>query len=744
MKMRFPSSSRSRIASALIAASALAALSACGGGDDAAVPAPTLGFTALGTTVEITNYMQTGRYPLPVRPAGVTTPNLLAQEASAVTYNKDTDTLFVVGDGSTAVVQVNKKGELIDSMTLAAGGSPQGTSFYDTEGISYVGAGKFVLIQERYRAVSQFTYTPNGTISLSDTQTVTLGTTVGNIGLEGLSYDPMTGGYVLVKEATPSGVFQTGINFTTLTATNGSPTTDNSVNLFDPALVGLTSFADIYALSNVLPATAIDYSHLLILSGPDGKVVQMDRTGKKIGSISVGIPPQNEGMTMDQNRVMYLANEVGGGTDHPELHVWSPTIDRRAVGVGSNLYLTFDKDVVAGTGSFVVQNDSGDRRTIAVTDATQVSISGKTVKIDPTLDLAANKPYTITYDAGIVKYADGALVGAVSNVATLAFKTYGPVDSTAPSLSSSSPADNATGVNATTISLTFNEAIAAGTGNIVITNGSTDVRNIAVTDATQVSITGTTLTITPATALIAGGAYSVQMAAGVVKDIAGNSYAGILSATTLNFTVAAAPPTVLNAGDVLFLGINTDSTDAYAFVILKAITAGTQIAFTDKDYTPGATPEFVANEAIGVWTADVAYAAGTIVTVQPDQAAGVAPIVDKGTYVGSSGGLSQGGETVYAFQGTVAGLTNTSYTSITVDRFLATINAGGAAAGTIPAAVTAAGSAFTFTTDNNKYGGSLDRSDLTVFANRVKDVLTNWTGGNDTTAFPLSSNSLFP
>jgi hypothetical protein len=30
-------------------------------------------------------------------------------------------------------------------MSLAAGSSPEGTEFYDTEGITYVGGGKFVL-----------------------------------------------------------------------------------------------------------------------------------------------------------------------------------------------------------------------------------------------------------------------------------------------------------------------------------------------------------------------------------------------------------------------------------------------------------------------------------------------------------------------------------------------------------------------------------------------------------------------
>ena len=63
----------------------------------------------------------------------------------------------MVGDGGTSVVQVTKTGALIDSMTLAPGSSPQGTEFYDTEGVSYVGGGKFVLNEERDRQANLFT-----------------------------------------------------------------------------------------------------------------------------------------------------------------------------------------------------------------------------------------------------------------------------------------------------------------------------------------------------------------------------------------------------------------------------------------------------------------------------------------------------------------------------------------------------------------------------------------------------------
>jgi hypothetical protein len=121
-------------------------------GGKASVPVGTIIGTDIGSPsstlagIDLSRYTRVGRYELP-EPTRTTAPNnisLLAQEASAVTYDWDTDTLFVVGDGGTSVVQVDKTGKLIDSMTLAKGSSPQGTEFFVPEGLAYVGGGKFV------------------------------------------------------------------------------------------------------------------------------------------------------------------------------------------------------------------------------------------------------------------------------------------------------------------------------------------------------------------------------------------------------------------------------------------------------------------------------------------------------------------------------------------------------------------------------------------------------------------------
>ncbi|HEY4330462.1 MAG TPA: SdiA-regulated domain-containing protein [Phycisphaerae bacterium] len=288
-------------------------------------------------SVDLSTYVRVGRYDLP-EPTRTQAPtnSLLAQEASAVTYDKDTDSLFVVGDGGTSVVQVSKTGQLIDSMTLAKDPTkPQGTYFYDTEGVTYVGGGKFVLVEERYRQANLFTYVPNTTLGGGNVQTVKLGTTIGNIGIEGMTYDPMTGSYIAVKEKQPEGIFQTFIDFTAGTATNGSPTTVNSNNLFDPALLGVNDMSDVYALSNLSSlAGHDDYSHLLVISQESGKVVETDRAGNIMSSLTLVSDPGNplsivdqgfEGVTMDDNGMLYLTSENGGGdVNHPQLWVFAP------------------------------------------------------------------------------------------------------------------------------------------------------------------------------------------------------------------------------------------------------------------------------------------------------------------------------------------------------------------------------------------------------------------------------------
>jgi uncharacterized protein len=287
------------------------------------------------TSINLSNYYLAGRYALPT-PANTTPPsggNLLAEEASAVTYNRDTGTLFIVGDGGRAVVQVSTTGSLIDSMTLPAGTSPQNNEFYDTEGLAYVGGGRFVMTEERYRTVVQFSYAPNSTLTRSATQTVDLGTNVGNTGLEGIAYDPLTSGFVVVNQEAGTGgslqrIFQTTVDFSALTASNGSSTTVNANALFNAANIGFTALSDVYALSNVNSFTGQPLAGNVLVVSLSGQVKEFDRSGTLLSTLNIagGAQPQAEGLTMDDNGVLYIVGEAGSGAtlNQSTLFVYAP------------------------------------------------------------------------------------------------------------------------------------------------------------------------------------------------------------------------------------------------------------------------------------------------------------------------------------------------------------------------------------------------------------------------------------
>ncbi len=723
----------------LLAAASALALAACGGGDDASptpapgaeLAAPTLSFVAPDESLDLSNYTLVGKYKLPVG----TGSNLLASEVSAVTWNKDTDTLFIVGDSGTSVTQVSKTGQLIDSMTLPADATkPQGTFFYDPEGLAYLGNGEFVLSEERYRQAVRFTYVGNSTLNAASAKVVKLGTTIGNIGLEGVSYDPITGGFIFVKEKTPMGIFQTDIDFTAGTASNGSPTTVDSTNLFDPALAGVADFGDVYALSNVLPASAKDRSHLMVLSQESGRILKMDRAGKTLGALDIEVAAQHEGITFDDQLNMYITNELGsGGNSGEELWVYAPTRAATAVGVGSNLYLNFNTEVKVGSGNIVLSSGS-DVHTIALSDASQVTFKGRTVVINPAKDLQAGTTYSIQYASGAIQGQGGESAAALGTQA-LSFTTVS--DITVPELVSSTPGDGALAVTGSRVLLTFNEAVKAGTGTITISNGTDDVRVLNANDLTQVTISGNTVDINPSADLRPGTAYHVLVSASAITDLAGNAFVGWSDTKQLDFTtVSSAIPTTLQAGDILFIGANADSPDAIAFILMRDINAGTSILFSDRDSLTAT------NESAFQWVADKAYALGTIVTIRPDQSPLVA---DKGSLLGKDGGISASSETVFAFQGSIADLANGAAGNLTVDRYLAAINVGGAAGdfdGTLKPALDPAGAYISLNADNAKYTGSLATTDLPALRARIAD-LANWTTSDDT-AFALTGNSLFP
>lgn len=213
----------------------------------------------------------------------------------------------------------------------------------------------------------------------------------------------------------------------------------------------------------------------------------------------------------------------------------APAFVGAVAAAGTNkVTVTFGETLKAGNPAataFVVKDGS------TVVGVTAAAVNGNTA----VLTLASNVTgaVTVSYDN---TNAVNKLQDAAGNVVTNFADKVASTDATAPTLVSSTPVDNSTAGKADNLVLTFSEDVVVGTGNITIVNAANaaDTRTIPVTDTAQVSVSGKVVTINPTADLTEGASYYVNVPASVVLDKAGNSYAGINDATTLNFTAAAA------------------------------------------------------------------------------------------------------------------------------------------------------------------------------------------------------------
>jgi methionine-rich copper-binding protein CopC len=151
--------------------------------------------------------------------------------------------------------------------------------------------------------------------------------------------------------------------------------------------------------------------------------------------------------------------------------------------------------------------------------------------------------------------ATWALSGAVDTVLFTVSNEGELVVAADPTLSSSTPADNATDVSlSANIELTFSEVVDVETGNITIkkTTGDVTVETIDVTSAKVTGSGTTTITVNPDTTLDAATEYYVLIDATAFDDVDGDSYAGISSTTALSFTTiadATAPTMTITAAE---------------------------------------------------------------------------------------------------------------------------------------------------------------------------------------------------
>jgi uncharacterized protein YjiK len=125
-----------------------------------------------------------------------------AQDASGAAFCPESGTLFVVLNGNTSLVEVTPAGEVKRVVRL--------DGFEDTEDVTYLGNGRFAVVEERRRNLCLFTLDPAAASVDYGAAEKTLVEKVppDNSGLEGVAWDAAGKRFFIVKEKKPRRIFE--------------------------------------------------------------------------------------------------------------------------------------------------------------------------------------------------------------------------------------------------------------------------------------------------------------------------------------------------------------------------------------------------------------------------------------------------------------------------------------------------------------------------------------------------------
>ncbi|AEF24241.1 SdiA-regulated domain-containing protein [Pseudomonas fulva] len=224
------------------------------------------------------------------------------EDVSALTYDPDRKSLFTVTNQNSRLIELSLEGEVLRQIELVG--------FGDAEAVEYVAPGHLVIADERpQRLVDVRIDDATTSVNAADGQqlSVTLDMGRANKGFEGLAYDLVGKRLFVAKERDPLRIYEV----------KGFPNLDPSV----PSSVQISENLKRDAAIFVRDLSSLHYDsrtgHLLALSDESRLVVELDQDGKPISSLSLlpgqhGLKksvPQAEGITMDDQGVLYLTSE---------------------------------------------------------------------------------------------------------------------------------------------------------------------------------------------------------------------------------------------------------------------------------------------------------------------------------------------------------------------------------------------------------------------------------------------------
>ena len=240
--------------------------------------------------------------------------------------------------------------------------------------------------------------------------------------------------------------------------------------------------------------------------------------------------------------IAWTAFTGGPDTTGPLAVTYNPAVAATNVAAGSNLVLTFDEPITTLTGDIEIK-DGTNTITIPVTDAAQVTVSGTTVTINPTADLALGTAYHVLIDPGTFEDAAGNDFLGITSDTTWTFTTIGP-DVTGPAVVSVTPLNGATNVDpAVNPVITYDENLIVGTGNILIkrVSDNSTVSTLSVTDGAQVLVFNNQAFLTPPAPLPIGTAVYIEVPLGAFEDALGNDSPAYGGSGVWSFTTPVLP-----------------------------------------------------------------------------------------------------------------------------------------------------------------------------------------------------------
>lgn len=228
------------------------------------------------------------------------TPKLIAgieDNASGLTFNSNTNTLFAVVNNPETLLELTKDGDLIRRIDLIG--------FEDTEGVMYLGDERYAVVEERKRTLVIFEINAQTkAVDRTGLKSFQLAITSGkNKGFEGLSYNQENGDLFIINEKKPRQLIKLS-----------GFVESSDISISTPFSLEENPFGgDDYSGVHYDGQTG----HLILLSDESHQIVEVNKEGVEISRLDLskgnaglnGDVPQAEGITMDKDGDIYVISE---------------------------------------------------------------------------------------------------------------------------------------------------------------------------------------------------------------------------------------------------------------------------------------------------------------------------------------------------------------------------------------------------------------------------------------------------